>query len=277
MVDLDDARIRLKVRGQLCRVGHLPLDAHGRALQRADHLERRERIRRRPHEQRELIDLFDQFRPRRDAAQQDVRMAGQEFRKRIDNDIRAPFQRTDGQRRTERVVDDEQRAGLLRDLNEFGQIHQVDRGVRADLGVDHLRVGSDRRADRVQIGHVHVGRFDTELAEQEVEQLDGLAVQAAVAQDVVAALQKRGSRRSDRRHAGGKHRARRFELGGFQPGHQAGQHVPVRVIRADVRVALPVGGLDLLERRGSESCRRVVWEGFRLSHVDRVVAVFSRI
>ena len=87
-------------------------------------------------------------------AADDVGVPAAVLRGRVHDDVGAERQRLLEVRRREGVVDDEQRAGVVRDGRERLDVADVEQRVGRRLDPDHLGLaGPDRGAHRVHVGH----------------------------------------------------------------------------------------------------------------------------
>ncbi len=112
----------------------------------------------------------------------DVAVAADVLRRRVEDDVGSERERALERRRRERVVHEDERAGLARDGDggrEIGDLHQR---VRRRLEPDELRLRPDRRAQRRQIVHRREVRTDAPGA-KEIECRNAKAVVDVVGED----------------------------------------------------------------------------------------------
>ncbi|MNP06842.1 hypothetical protein D3C76_988420 [compost metagenome] len=149
------------------------------------------------------------------------------------DDVRTQFQRLLQRRGAEAVVDHQHRALGVRDVRQFGDIHQLSQRVGRRFDEQQLGVGLDRRVPAGQVRQGHVVDFDAEALEVLLEQADGRAEYAARHQHVVAGTAQAHHHRHDRGHAGGGGHGL---LGAFQGGNALfeGTYGRVGVARVDV-------------------------------------------
>ena len=89
----------------------------------------------------------------RDAADH-VGVAVQILGGRVHDDVEAQFERTLHERAGEGVVGHRDQAVLARDLRQRGQVGQLEQRVARRLDPQHLGLGPDRRAHRVEVGEI---------------------------------------------------------------------------------------------------------------------------
>ena len=120
---------------------------------------------RRPGVDLDAPDALDELVPAADDAGEDVAVAGQVLRRRLDDEVGAELDRPAEVRRGERVVDDVAGAVAMGQLGERGVVGDDDRRVGDRLGVeDARRRGRQGRLDRGEIGHVDELGRDAEPA-----------------------------------------------------------------------------------------------------------------
>ena len=69
----------------------------------------------------------------------------------VEHQVGSPLERTEQVRRGECVVDQKRDAGLVSDLGDPRNIHDLEPGITQSLAVDELGVGLDRCPDLVRI------------------------------------------------------------------------------------------------------------------------------
>ncbi len=181
---------------------------------------------------------------RREAAD-DVGMAAEVLRRRVDDDVGAELERTLQVRRRERVVDDEERAGRVCGLGGGGDVHDVEHRVRRRLDPHHPRGVVE------MVGEVRelLGRQVVEAVALRLVDLRGHPVDAAVdvgdENDPVARIEEVHERRR-RAEPGGVGNA---VLGGLERGERGLERAPGRVRDARVVVALVLADRVLDVRR----------------------------
>ena len=197
-----------------------------------------------------------------------IRVTVQELRRRVDGEVRSELERPLEIRRRERVVDDDERSALVRDLRQQRNVAEGHHRVRGGLEVQHLRVRAHRGAHRVGVRGVYERELDAVSRLDLREVAVGPAVRQVRADDVIARLHERGHG-GDRCHPGGEG-ARPDPR--FEHGDVLLESRPRRVLRARVLVAL-VPSERLLHVRG----RLVDRDGDRSGAGIRRVACVNRV
>ena len=164
--------------------------AHGERLQPAQHEPAVERPRHRAERLLQEVEaLGDRRVVRRDEAADDVGVAAEVLRRRVDDDVGAERERLLQVRRRERVVDDDERADRVRRLGGRADVDDVQQRVRRRLEPDEPRALVEVLAEvRVDL----VGRDELELVALRLVDLGEHPVDAAVdvvdADDAVAGI-----------------------------------------------------------------------------------------
>ena len=101
-------------------------------------------------------ELLDVLRPRElsavdDRTGHDCSVTTEELRRRVNDDVRAVFKRTDEVRRRNRVVDEERDAGFVSNSGHALDVENVDAGVGDGLAKERLRVGANRVPPLVEV------------------------------------------------------------------------------------------------------------------------------
>ena len=176
---------------------------------------------------RVLLALHD-----RDAAHA-VRVAVQELRGRVHDDVGAERERPLEERAHEGVVDDQDRTLPVRDLGERPDVADLHHRVGGRLEPQHVEatgLGRERRG----VGRVEEGELDAVVGQDLREQAVGAAVHVVGDDDAPAGLDER-QHRLGRRHAGGE------AVGVLAPLERREvllERAPREVVRARVLVAL---------------------------------------
>ena len=119
-----------------------------------------------------------------------VAVAVEVFRGRVIDDVRAQLERPLEIGRRERVVDDEQRAAVMRDLRHRRDVGETHQRIGRRLDEHESRFGSHRVGDALRIARVDVCKRQREVLEDLVEQPEGAAVHVLGADDVIACLEQ---------------------------------------------------------------------------------------
>ncbi len=182
-----------------------------------------------------------------------VAVAAEEFRARVDDDVRAPFDRADEVGRGERVVDDQRHACLVRDGRD-----------RLDVGDDAARIGDAFDEDRLRpvgdgaleclriarIGPVHM---PVELREALAELVDRAAIELARGDDLVAGSHQRvqGDELGCVARRDGEARASAFQRRDALLEHGVGRiHDPRIDVAEDLEIEQRRGVVGILEHEG---------------------------
>src|SRR5208282_3227345 len=104
-------------------------------------------------------------------------VAANELGCRMDNDVRAPFERAAEVRRRKRVVHYQWEVVLVCDRRHSLDVQYVAAGVADRLSEERLRVRSDGVPPGVGVVRVDPGQFHAHLAEKMLELVDRPAVQ----------------------------------------------------------------------------------------------------
>ena len=123
--------------------------------------------------------------PRRDRPQQEVGVAGDELRQRLDLHVHAVLERAEVERRGPRVVQDHERAAVARRGGDRRDVLDLERLRARRLEVHHPGVrtdqGGDPRADqRVVEGDVHAEAREDQRAELARRAVDRVGHQKVV-------------------------------------------------------------------------------------------------
>ena len=213
--------LHLGPRGQPVRHGEsLALGLAQAQLQRAQTAQRQENIlRSRAHG--EEVERLAQPRPPGgiggDEAEQEVGMAGEIFRSRLDGEIDAAFMRRKEQRRRPGIVHDDADAAGMRGSGDRRHVLHFETLRPRRLDEDGIGVRPqqpfDRRADR----RVVIGRLDAEALQELVAEEPGRTIGRVGDQEMTAAPRRGHQRERDRgKPRGGEHRA--GGAGDFAPG-----------------------------------------------------------
>ncbi len=139
-------------------------------------------------------DVADAVHPRRldvrgddQRAADDVRVPADVLGRRVHDDVGTERERVLQVGRGERVVDDEQRAGGVRQVRELADVGDGEHRVGRRLDPDGLRLpGPDRGAHGVEVGQVDLGVVDAPRAGDARDEPVGAAVRVVGHDDVVA-------------------------------------------------------------------------------------------
>ena len=138
--DALDPRVRLEELDHGMRVLAVALHPHGEGLHPAQHEPRVERPRDRAER---LLQEAEALRDRRVVrareAADDVRVAAEVLRRRVEDDVGAERERLLEIRRGEGVVDDEDRAGRVGGVRDRADVDEVEQRVRRGLDPDEAR------------------------------------------------------------------------------------------------------------------------------------------
>ena len=143
------------------------------------------------------------------------------FGRRIDHAVGAERERRLKDRRREHVVDDERRAGFVRDIGDRRDIDDFERRIGRRLQKEGLGIRPHRVAPLVEVGAVDQRRGNAEARQIIFDDVAAGAEQRLCADDVIAAFELAGQRQRHRRHAG-RGRARGF--GALERRHALLEH-----------------------------------------------------
>ena len=182
-----------------------------------------------------------------DDAADHVGMTVEVLGRRMQDEIRAVFERPLQHRRTKRIVDDEDQAMLAREGADFGEVDQGQHRIGRRLGPDHARVRLQRRLQRGLIVEVEESEIESRAASAHaLEQAIGAAVEI-VHRDHMAARIEQIEHRARR----GEARAERIAArAAFEIGNAALVGHARRILRAAVFVAFVHAGAGLDIGRG---------------------------
>jgi len=113
-----------------------------------------------------------------------------ELRCRMHHDVGTMFNRTNQVRRTEGVVDDQRNLVLVSDFGDSVDIRNIGMRVAESFDKDELRVFLDGGFDALEIVSVDEGRFDTEVTERVLQQVESTTVNRALDNHVVTTAGK---------------------------------------------------------------------------------------
>jgi len=123
-------------------------------------------------------------------------VADDELRRRVHDDVGAPFQRPAEIGRRERVVHDQWCSHLLRDRRGRLEVEHVAPGIRDRLREEDLRGRRDSLPPAVRVVHVDPVELDLQLPREMVELRRRAAVERLRDCDVVSRLEQREEERS---------------------------------------------------------------------------------
>lgn len=127
-----------------------------------------------------------------DRAADHVRVTAEVFRHRVDDDVRAQFERTLEVGRGEGVVHRQQRTVRVRvdDLRHGADVGDAHQRVGRRLEPDQPRGRGQRVGDRFRVGRVGKRKVEREAAQHFVEETEGPAVHVVPRQDVRARVEQ---------------------------------------------------------------------------------------
>ena len=175
-----------------------------------------------------------------------VGVAGHVLGERVHHDVGAQIERRLQVGRTERVIDGQQRPGLLGHGGGGPDVDDVEQRVSRCLNPDELGLRADFFAHRAHVAHRHEVKLDAVGRENFGEEAVGAAVEVVGADDLVAGLEQL-YQAVDGGHAGGEGQA---VLPVFQRRHRVLQLGAGGVVGARVLVAFVVAGAALHIGRG---------------------------
>ena len=152
----------------------------------------------------------------------------------IDHAVGAELERALPQRRREHVVDDQRRAGGVRDLGDLGDVEHFEIGIGRRLEEAGLGVRPHRRAPGVEVEAVDDRRGHAVARQVVLHHVEAGAEDRLRRHDMVAGLDLAHHRERDRGHAG-RDRARGFRALEF--GDALLEHVHGRIGEARILVA----------------------------------------
>lgn len=117
-------------------------------------------------------------------------MTTDELGGRMHHDIGTVFNRANQVRRTEGVVDHQRNLVLVGDFGDGIDIRNVGMRVAECFDKDELRVFLDSGFNSLQVMGIYEGRFDTEVAERVLQQVESTTVNSALDNHVVSAAGK---------------------------------------------------------------------------------------
>jgi hypothetical protein len=185
--DLLDARAAVEPERDRHRVLAVLAHAYCERLDTPQHEPRVERARHGAERLLEEVEaLGDRRVVRRGEAADRVGVAAEVLRRRVHDDVRAELERTLQVRRRKRVVDDEDRAGIVRRIGRGADVDDVEERVRRRLDPHHSRVvvevlGQVREVlggdvvEEVALRLVHLRRHPVDAAVDVGDQDDALA------------------------------------------------------------------------------------------------------
>ena len=116
-------------------------------------------------------------------------VAAEEFRRRLDYDVRAVFKGPDVVRRADRVVDDQRNAVLVRNFRKGLDVEDVTLGIGDALAVQGAGAVVDERAPRFGVVRIlDESDDDADLGEGDFQEVVRAAVQRRRRDDLVACL-----------------------------------------------------------------------------------------
>ncbi len=241
-------RVGLQPLGQGQRVGAMGLHAQRQRLQATQGQEAVERALHAPDGVLQEGHLFGQLGvvAHHHHAANHVRVPVEVLGGRVQDQVRAQFQRALQHRRGEGVVHHHDQAVALGDGTHRGDVHDLQHRVGRGFDPDHLGLRGDRGLERGQVGQVDEAELQVGGAlPHALEQAEGAAVDVIHRHDVAAGVQQ-----LHHGGAGGHARGEReAAAAAFQGGHatlvgEAGRVVGTRVLEALVftGAGLGVGG-----------------------------------
>jgi hypothetical protein len=170
-------------------------------------------------------------------------VAGQEFGRRVVDQVCAVVEGLDQPGRGEGGVHQQRHAGLVRNGTDGGDIEHVQARVTDGFAKEQLGVRSHGGAPAVDVAGLHESGLDAEASQGVVQQVLRAAIEGRAGHDVRARAHQRGDRQVQRRlAAGGGDRAD----ASFKRGHALLKHRVGGVADAAVDVA---GALQVEQRR----------------------------
>ncbi len=151
--------------------------------------------------------------------------------RRIDDDIRAPFQRLLIERRGEDVVDDDLGAGLARQCRDRLQVHEIEHRIGRRFQEHDVGPLGEGGLPLLEVVAVHQDGLDAPARQQLRHDVVARPEQRARRNDARSRLQLAGQGGEHRRHARGRHFAR---FRAFQGGQALFQHRVGRVAEARI-------------------------------------------
>ena len=245
MVHFGNIGVGLQGTGQLGGGGHLLAYAQIHSLQVVGHGPGGEGIAGSTAEHAHGMDGVDDLGGGSDGAGDGVAVAVHELGHGVDDDVGTLVQRTDGDGGSEGVVDHHIGAVGMGDLGQGGDVGNVQGGVGQHLGIDEFGVGFDGLLHILNVVKAHQVALNAELGHELGHHVEGLTVDVAVADDVVAGLEDGHQRGGDGAHAGGEDQGL---LAVFQIGDHLGQRLAVGVVGTHIG-ELGLIGLPHLRQR----------------------------
>ena len=148
-------------------------------------------------------------------------MSGKVFRAGVHDQINAEVCRTLIDRRSKCAVDKSDELVLPRQCNHFIQINHSQQRIGRRLQIEQAGVGLDGAGVLIVLIGGYKGGFNTKLGQPLAEELRGPAINVALGDHMVAALQQRKHRGGDGSHTGSKQQRR---IGAFQFGNRFFRH-----------------------------------------------------
>ncbi len=188
-----------------------------------------------------------------DGAAEHVRVPAEVLGGGVHDDVRPQREGVLQVRRGERVVHDDESAGLMADVGERRDVRNRHERVARRLDPQHRRGGGDCRAHRVEVAHVDDAQTDAPRYEDAVHEAVGAAVDIVAHEHVVPGGQNRAQERILRGEAGRETQGPRAALEARQ---LLLQRVPRRVRAPRVLVSVAQVADALLHERRREIHRR---------------------
>ena len=151
-------------------------------------------------------------------------MAAEKFGHRVQDDVRAPLNRSTQIRCRKGVVDEQRQSALVRDAGDGLDVEHIAAGIADRFAEECLGIAPNRGFPRAEIVRVHPCQLDRKLAQDVLELVDRPAVQRRGGHDVVPGFEQREQRGGLRGQATGKRdgAAAVLQAGGtlFECGHR---------------------------------------------------------
>ena len=178
--------------------------------------------------------IFQEIFLAQDHAAERATLAVDIFGRGVHDDVGAELERPLKRRRRERVVDDQPRAALVRDLGDGLEINDRQCRIGRRLQEQQFRLRPHRGLPLIDVAAVHQRMRNAETRQDFLDHMAAGAEHRLGRDHVIAGAQRAQERRGDRRHAAGCGARDRRTL---QRGHALFEHRDGGVSEAAVLIA----------------------------------------
>src|SRR5690606_30377006 len=199
--DAFDARVSFEPSSDLESASRVTLHPNRQGPQSAD----RERgiggRKRRAEERCHPANTRDRFGASRREPEDDIRVAGDVLRPRMEDEVDPELERTLIERRRPGIVHYRNDATLARDPPRLPKIDHLEREARRRLEIEKPRRRPDVIAESCKLAHAEKGDFDAEARQHVAREDARRTVRARLKDPVISAREVRKKRRRDRAHS----------------------------------------------------------------------------